>query len=41
MRLREGYRDNLLDMANSAMMRDSGLFDAKRLLRFVEGHLKP
>jgi asparagine synthase (glutamine-hydrolysing) len=40
MRLREGNRDNLLDMAKSAVMRDSGLFDAKHLLRFVEGYLR-
>ena len=39
MRLREHHRGHLLDMAKSTMMRDSGLFDPKRLLRFVEGYL--
>lgn len=39
MRLREHYRDNLLAMAKSNVMRDSGLFDAKHLLKFVEGYL--
>lgn len=39
MRLREHYRDNLLEMAKSTAMRQSGLFDAKHLQSFVEGYL--
>ncbi len=39
MRLREHHAEDLVRMAKSLAMRNSGLFDAKRLLKFVEGYL--
>lgn len=38
MRLREHHQDDLLEMATSPVLRNSGWFDTKRLLKFVEAY---